>query len=257
VTEEGRNLIPFARQTLDAAESLWHSAYSYRNVPSGRVRLGVPIALGLQLSRHLPDLLDQYPEISIDLVLHDNATSLIDTGLDLDVKIGPIADSSLITRGLGWTTARLVAAPAYLRDRAPPKHPHDLVSHECITCRDCQNDNVWRFSSAEGELAVTVGGRVQANNVEAVRRVALAGLGIALLTQVQIDDDIRENRLHPLLSDFPPLRLPLSVVYPSRQHLPLRTRVVLEFLVELYKTDPAMSSHRIRAAAPPEHAKAA
>jgi DNA-binding transcriptional LysR family regulator len=254
VTEEGRNLIPLARQTLDAAEAFLHSAYSYRDAPSGRVRLGVPMALGPHLGRHLPELLEQYQGISIDLVLHDSAANPIDTGLDLDIKIGPIADSTLITRSLGWTSARLVAAPGYLRGRSVPKHPNDLLGHECITYHDGQKDSVWRFSSAEGELHVTVHGRVRANNVEALRRTALAGLGITLLTQVQIDDDIREGRLTPLLPDYPPLGLPLSVVYPSRQHLPLRTRVVLEFLNGLYKTDPAIALRVIRAAAPSEYA---
>jgi DNA-binding transcriptional LysR family regulator len=70
------------------------------------------MALGLQLSPHLAGLLDRYEEISIDLILHDNAKNLIEAGLDLDVRIGPIADSSLITRRLGSATAYLVAAPA-------------------------------------------------------------------------------------------------------------------------------------------------
>jgi DNA-binding transcriptional LysR family regulator len=254
VTEEGRGLIPFARQTLDAVETLQHSVHRHRNVPSGRVRLGIPMALGLQLSPHLAGLLDRYEEISIDLILHDNAKNLIEAGLDLDVRIGPIADSSLITRRLGSATAYLVAAPGYLRDRALPKHPRDLLGHDCIACHDWQVNNVWRFSSPEGELAVTVSGRVRANNTEAVRRAAVEGLGIALLTQMEIDGDIREGRLWQLLPDFPPLHLPLSVVYPSRRNLPLRTRVVLEFLFELFKTDTAMSARRRSAATAPEYA---
>jgi DNA-binding transcriptional LysR family regulator len=196
--------------------------------------LGIPMALGLQLSRHLVGLLDRYKEISIDLVLHDNASNLIEAALDLDVRIGPIADSHMITRRLGSTTECLVAAPGYLRNRGLPKHPHDLLDHECITHHGWQEDNVWRFSSSEGEFAVTVQGRVRVNNAEAVRRAAIEGLGIALLTLEQIEDDLREERLEPIMPDFPPLRVPLSVVYPSRRHLPLRTRVVLESLVELW-----------------------
>ena len=74
------------------------------------------------------------------------------------------------------------------------------------------------------------------------------------LTQMEIDGDIREGRLWQLLPDFPPLHLPLSVVYPSRRNLPLRTRVVLEFLFELFKTDTAMSARRRSAATAPEYA---
>ena len=138
------DLHPFARQTLDAVETLQHSVHRHRNVPSGRVRLGIPMALGLQLSRHLAGLLDRYKEISIDLILHDNAKNLIEAGLDLDVRIGPIADSSLITRCLGSATACLVAAPGYLRDRALPKHPRDLLGHDCIAYQTGRWRNVWR-----------------------------------------------------------------------------------------------------------------
>jgi DNA-binding transcriptional LysR family regulator len=177
---------------------------------------------------------------------------LIEAGLDLDVRIGPVADSSLITRRLGSASVCLVAAPGYLRDRALPKHPRDLLGHDCIAYHAWQADNVWRFSSPEGELAVTVRGRVRANNTEAVRRAAVEGLGIALLTQMEIDGDIREGRLWQLLPDFPPLHLPLSVVYPSRRNLPLRTRVVLEFLFELFRPDTAMSGCTRSAATAPE-----
>jgi DNA-binding transcriptional LysR family regulator len=238
MTEEGRDLIPLARQTVDAAENLQHSVHRRRDVPTGRVRLGIPMALGLQLSRHLAGLLDRYKEISIDLVLHDNASNLIEAALDLDVRIGPIADSHMITRRLGSATECLVAAPGYLRNRGLPKHPHDLLDHECIVHHGWQEDSVWRFSSSEGELAVTVQGRVRFNNAEAVRRAALEGLGIALLTLEQTEDDMREGRLEPVMPDFPPLRVPLSVVYPSRRHLPLRTRVVLEFLIALWQQRP-------------------
>jgi DNA-binding transcriptional LysR family regulator len=114
-----------------------------------------------------------------------------------------------------------------------------LKDHDCIVYHRWGEDNVWWFSSPEGELSVPVHGRFRANNAVAVRRAALDGLGVAQLSHLMVEDDLRAGRLQALLPDFPPLRVPLSVVYPSRRNLPPRTRAVIEFLAELFRADPA------------------
>jgi DNA-binding transcriptional LysR family regulator len=241
LTEEGRELMPAAQQLVDSAEALRNSVGRRRGVPVGRVRLSVPVPLGLSLSSQLGSLLDRCKELSIDLVLRDRTSDLIEEGLDLEVRVGPISDTALIARRIGSTTAFLVAAPRYLRDRSPPAHPRDLQEHDCIVYHRWGDDNTWWFSSPDGEVSVSVRGRFRANNGEAVRRAALDGLGIALLSHLTAQEDIREGRLELLMPDFPPLRFPLSVVYPSRHNLPARTRFVIDFLTEVLRADPAMA----------------
>jgi DNA-binding transcriptional LysR family regulator len=237
LTEEGRGLIPAAQKILDAAEGLHHSVGRRRNSPVGRVRMSVPVPLGLRLSGRLGRLLDQHKDLSIDLILRDGTSNLVEEGLDLEVRVGEIVDSTLIARHVGWTTAFLVAAPQYLRGRSPPAHPDDLELHDCIVYHRWGDDNVWWFSSPDGDLSISVAGRFRANNAAAVHRAALDGLGIALLSHLVAEEDIREGRLISLLADFPPLRFPISIVYPSRRNLPPRTRVVMEFLTDLIRAD--------------------
>jgi DNA-binding transcriptional LysR family regulator len=241
LTEEGRDLMPAAQQLIDSAESLRNSVGRRRAAPIGRVRLSIPVPFGLSLSSQLRPLLDRCTELSIDLVLRDRTSDLVDEGLDLEVRVGPIADSSLIARRIGSTTAYLVAAPRYLSDRSPPTHPRDLQQHDCVVYHRWGDDNIWWFSSPEGELSISVRSRFRANNAEAVRRAALDGLGIAMLSHLTAREDIREGKLTVLMPDFPPLRFPLSVVYPSRRSLPARTRAVIDFLAELVRADPAMT----------------
>jgi DNA-binding transcriptional LysR family regulator len=242
LTEEGRDLIAAAQQLVDAAEALQDSARRRRGKPVGRVRLAVPVPLGLYLSCQLGRLLDRHEELSIDLVLRDGVSDLIEEGLDLQVWIGAITDSSLISRRIGSTTAFLVAAPRYLSGRTPPSVPHDLTEHECIVYHRWGRDDVWWFSSPEGEVPITVKGRLRTNNAAAVHRAVLDGRGIALMSHLLVANDIREGQLHTLMPAFPPVRFPLYVAYPSRRNLPARTRIVIDFLAELLHADPASAA---------------
>ena len=242
LTYEGRDLLPAAQQLVDSADALRESMGRRRGKPVGPVRLGVPVALGLYLSSQLGGLLNEHEELSIDLVLRDDIADMIEEGLDLQVLVGAANDSALISRRVGATTAFLVAAPQYLKERSLPEQPSDLRDHDCIVYRRWgRRDDVWWFSSAEGNVSVPVRGRFRANNAEAVHRATLDGRGITLLSHLLVADDIRSGRLRSLMPAFRPLRFPLTVVYPSRRNLPPRVRTVIEFLTELLHADPEMT----------------
>jgi DNA-binding transcriptional LysR family regulator len=239
LTDEGRDLLSSAQQLVDAADALQESTGRRRTKAVGRVRLGVPVPLGFYFSSKLCGLLEKHDELSIDLVLHDKVRDLIEEGIDLQVCVGQLSDSALISRRIGVTTTFLVAAPDYLKGRAPLERPADLQKHDCINHR-WGRDDVWSFESPEGTVSVPVQGRFRANNSEAVRRAVLNGQGIALLSHLLVADDIKAGRLRVVMPAFPPARLPLTVVYPSRRNLPPRVRAVIEFLSETIQADPAM-----------------
>jgi DNA-binding transcriptional LysR family regulator len=173
--------------------------------------------------------------------LRDGISDLVEEGLDLEVRLGTIEDSALISRHIGSTTAFLVASPQYLQGKSLPTHPRDLQEHDCIVYHRWGDDDVWWFSSPQGNLSVSVSGRFRANNATAVHRAAIEGRGIAIISHLLALEDIQKGRLQALMPEFSPLSFPNSVVYPSRRNLPLRTRVVIEFLTELMRADPAMS----------------
>jgi len=240
LTEEGRNLLPAARSLVEAAESLSVSASPDQARPSGKVRLSLPASLALHICNHARGLLDSHPGLSLDMVVRDSTSNLIEDGLDLEVRLGPIDDSSLISRRVGMTSAFLVAAPSYLAGRPVPRAPQDLRHHDCVVYSRWGKDDTWWFEAAEGQFSVNVPCRLRANNASAVHQAVLGGNGIAILSHLMVADDLHAGRLVSLLPDFPPARLPLYIVYPSRRNLPLRTRVVIEFIAELLKADPAM-----------------
>jgi len=239
LTDEGRELVPAAQQLVDSADAMQQQTGRRRTKPVGLVRLSVPLPLGLYFSGKLDSLLKKHDELSIDLILHDKLRDLIEEGIDLQVCVGEVSDSALISRRIGTTTAFLVASPDYLKGRAVPKEPADLQQHNCIVYHRWGRDDVWWFAGPEGAVSASVRGRFRANNSEAVRRAALNGQGIALLSHLLVADDIGAGRLRVLMPAFPPARFPLTVVYPSRRNLPPRVRAVIEFLSEIVQADPA------------------
>src|ERR1700722_7844614 len=159
LTEEGRDLVPAAQQLVDSADALQERTGRRRTTPVGRVRLSVPGPLGLYFSSKLNSLLKKHDELSIDLILHDRLRDLIEEGIDLQVCVGEVSDSALISRRIGATTAFLVAAPNYVKCRAVPEQLADLQSHDCIVYHRWGREDVWWFVSPEGPLSVSVRGR--------------------------------------------------------------------------------------------------
>src|SRR5260370_35120852 len=200
----------------------------------------MPVPRGLYFSSKLDSLLKKHDELSIDLILHDRLRDLIEEGIDLQVWGGGVNDSALISRRIGATGAFIGAGSDYLTGRAAPNEPADLQQHECIVYHRWGRDDVWWFASPEGAVSVSVRGRFRANNSEAVRRAALNGHGIALLSHLLVADDISPGLLRALMPTFPPARFPLIVVYPSPRNLPPPLRPVIEFFTAILQPPPAV-----------------
>ncbi|CAM5776205.1 LysR family transcriptional regulator [Labrys miyagiensis] len=241
LTAEGEGMIPMAMRVVEAVESLGETACPGGAPVSGKVRLSLPAPLGLYMSERLAGLLRRHPALAVDLVFRDDPSDLVGDGIDIEVRIGQVADNSLVCRRIGWTTAYLVAAPCYLEGRPGVAAPDDLPVHDCICYSRAGDGRSWSFSNGADDVAVRIAPRMTANNAVAVHRAALAGGGLAILSHILVCQDIAEGRLISLMQDFPPARLPINAVYPSRRNMPPRVRAVLDFLVEAVREDPLMA----------------
>lgn len=242
LTAEGEHMIPMALRVVEAVDALSEASCSDTAMAAGRVRLTLPAPLGLYVSDRLPTLLERHPGLSVEMMFREEPSDLVGEGIDLEVRLGPVSDSSLMCRRIGWTTAFLVAAPDYLEQRSAPKRPDDISHHECICYSRAGDGRAWTFSDGSDEVFVRIAPRLVANNAVAVHRAVLAGGGLAILSHLLACPDIEAGRLVNVMPEFPPARLPISVVYPSRRNVPLRVRTVLDFLVQAVKEDPLMAS---------------
>jgi DNA-binding transcriptional LysR family regulator len=230
LTDDGRELLEYALQMLELRDAMEGVLRSQSVSPKGTVRLAMPVNFSVFMVPRIPLLMQRYPELSLEVVVADHVLDLIEARLDLAVRPGPIADSSLIARQFYESRRIMVAAPSYLERRGEPAVPHDLRNHDCLLHEF--HAGIWGFQGPEGPIDVTISSRFCANSTEVLQRLALLGQGIALLPVLRAIDDVRAGQLRRVLKDYQVPAVPVFIVYPSRRHLPPRTRVVIDFLVE-------------------------
>jgi DNA-binding transcriptional LysR family regulator len=168
---------------------------------------------------------------------------MVQEGLDLAIRIAPVTDPTLVARRVGSTTMVTVASPAYLAERGTPARPQDLTEHDCVIFTRLQTPELWRLTNADGTEEVGVRGRLHANSIECILQATLAGAGIALLPSWLLGEQLASGALEPVLTAWQPGRRAISVVYPSRRFLAPRTRAVIDFLVDEFRLDPAISAY--------------
>ena len=235
LTVYGHDLLGHARHIIASASDLVDTLGQQRAAPTGKVRIGLPAGAARLLTPAFVHLLGRYPGLAVDFVVREETADLIEDRLDLAMALGQPPDASLVARSVGEFGRALVAAPSYLEKHGAPAAPCNLVQHACIVHDVGPVSATWRLLGPGGPHNIEIIGKFNATNSEVVRQAALSGHGIALLPEPQVLDDILAARLYRLLPDYPTERTRIFLVYPSRRHLPPRTRVVIDFLVERFK----------------------
>ena len=179
LTEAGRGYYEQVARILAQMEEADLSVSQLQATPRGKLRVNAPMSFSLlRLAPVLPDFLALYPEIDVDVAMNDRRVDLMEEGFDLAIRIGRLADSSLVARKLGPMQRIVCASPAYFAERGLPKVPADLRTHACLCYSNADTVDEWRFSEPDGRpITVEVKGRVRANNGDLLRLAALRGLG--------------------------------------------------------------------------------
>ncbi|WP_028082029.1 LysR family transcriptional regulator [Solimonas soli] len=231
-TTEALRLYEHARQLLDAVEEIRFS----KDRPAaavGMLRVTMPHSFGRR--RIVPLLgrfLERHPQVQLDIVLDDNPLDLVEEGIELGIRLGPLASSTLVARPIGIAEQYLVASLAYIARAGTPETPQDLANHRCLLNTATRRSNRWEFESEHGRSAVEIAGQAQANDPEALYDMVLAGLGIALIPDWLLDRDIEEGRVLWLLRDYYPTPQPVNIVYSQTRFPSQRARSFIEFLLE-------------------------
>lgn len=233
LTPEGEAYHRDARRILQDLSEAEH-AIGNQGAPRGRLRVSSTLAHGRHvLIPLLPEFLERYPAIRVDLSLTDARIDLVEERADVAIRIGPLPNSSLMARRLGDSGRTIIASPAYLAHHGTPDVPEDLRSHNCINFNFRRHDPDWPFRRGEEMFALDVAGNIEANNGETVVQLALEGIGIARVGTFHVAGMIERGELVPLLEAYNPGdREPIHALFIGGMTMPARVRVFVDYLVE-------------------------
>lgn len=234
LTDAGKTLAERAARILAEGEAAENDALAQSATPRGRIRLAVPMSFGVRsVAALLPEFLERYPEISIDLHLSDAIVDLIGEGFDAALRIAVMPDSSLVARRLCAINRYVLAAPSYLAREGRPTHPLDLAKHKCLTYSYLHTADSWHFTGPDGEhVSVRPAGPLRVNNSDAVMPTLIAGLGIAALPEFIAADALATGEVEIIMEDWQIPQAALHFVTPSAGPRPARIDALAEFLAK-------------------------
>jgi DNA-binding transcriptional LysR family regulator len=202
----------------------------------GVLRITAPVQFG---RRHVAPIvsayLNAYPEVGVELSLNDRNLDLIEERFDLAVRIGPLADSSLVARQIASVRRVVVASPAYLAAHGTPRVPADLTAHDTIFGRARTPARDWRFGPAPRGAVVRLAPRLRVDDVETQVQAAQAGRGITRPLSYQVSEQLADGSLIRLLKEFEPEPLPVQLVTLSRSHLAPKLRAFLDLAMTMFR----------------------
>jgi DNA-binding transcriptional LysR family regulator len=244
LTQLGELYFERACQILDQIDALSDAVSGHSGAPSGLLSVHTRVSIASAfIADALPRFLKLYPDIRLRLWLTEEPRDVLDSKIDVSIRIGVPDDPSLMIRRLSPGMERILfAAPSYLRDRPPIRHPKDLLSHNCLTIpqeADLEDGRAsWFYRDTEGVHELRVGGSLQVNDVPMLRRAALDGVGIALLPAWLMSDALGTDGIRRILPEYEltPTSFDASLyaVFPRTPRMPPKLRVFLDFLVEIF-----------------------
>ncbi len=235
LTEAGRNFLIRSEQLLQDLEMAFNEARQQRANPVGELRISAPVSFGHHhLCQALADFHENYPKISTNLSLNDRYIDIVDEGFDLAIRIGALADSSMIARRLAPCRLRLMASPEYLTKAEKLEHPADLKRHNCLIYSNFSQSKAWQFNQDDKMVSVSVSGNFMSNSGEACVVAATQGMGIVLEPEFFASQSLANGALIEVLEGWTPKQLNIYAVYPANRLLPQKVRVLVDFLASWF-----------------------
>lgn len=234
LTEPGRSYFENARRIIEDTRAVEDRLHALGDRPFGELRMSIPVVFAHGcLNDWLPEFLERYPEVTLNIDISERRADLIAEGIDLLVRIGKLPPSELIARELFKTDRMTVAAPSYVERAGIPMHPNDLKHHDLIDFSFHGNTQTWSYVGLDQEtINVSINPRVRCNDAQTEKALAMSGSGITRLPKLACQNELASGELVPLLTKFMKPPTTVHAVYASRINLPAKTRAMIDFLIE-------------------------
>ncbi|GIK78918.1 MAG: LysR family transcriptional regulator [Pseudorhodoplanes sp.] len=237
LTDEGRSYLSFCEQLFRQIEGTERAIVRTRSEPTGTLKMMAPKSFG---SLHLADAVIAFarvqPRLRVSLILDDvsiRTYDFLEKGLDLALRISSMRNASVIERPVAPLEWILCASPDYLSREGRPASPADLARHDCLVhVHVSANDRIWRFQGPRGAVSVKVSGAFFSNSALALRKAALAGLGITFVPRYCVAGDLAAGELVPVLPRYRVPARPLMAVFPRMDVVPQKVALFVDFLTD-------------------------
>lgn len=241
ITDAGRNYLESAERILADVEAADSAVAADRIEAKGLLRLSAPVSFGTgQIAPLLPEFAQRFPLVSVELGLNDRLVDLADEGWDLAIRVGSLADSSLIARRIAPCRTVLCASPAYLKAHGTPRTVASLAGHNCLgyTLSRLAGADHWAFGK-RGDVSVNVAGNLRANNGDALLAAAVAGQGLVYQPTFVAADELRAGTLVAIPLDHPTVEFGgIYAIYPPDRHPAAKLRAFIDFLATRFAPEP-------------------
>lgn len=234
LTEGGQRYFDACSRVIDDLRDADEAVTGEYRQPRGDLVITAPLGFGQQhLQPVVHEFLRAYPQVNAHLQLADRVLALVEEHVDCALRIGRLADSTLVAREVGSVRTVVCASPVYLAARGVPADLSALAVHDCISWTGLGPQRTWSFAVWQGDTALTkavnVNVRVSTTTPESALGAALAGLGLVQATTYQVAPHVAEGRLVPVLSAHDSEPMPVSLVHPGQRLIPLKLRAWLDF----------------------------
>lgn len=231
-TEAGTSFYERSLRTIEEAGEAVLAARGAASGLSGKLRVSAAVCFArLHIVPKLPEFLRDHPELDLELVLDDRTIDLVDEGIDIALRMGPLASSSMTARLLADAPRRVVATPEYLRRHGVPKTPQDLLAHQTVIyTRDMGGGEDWTFRKGDEEVAVKLHGQVKINATEGLRAAVFAHMGLAIASGWSFSPELTSGEVVSVLDDWALPRLGVSAVYPTGRMASTKARQFAAFV---------------------------
>lgn len=203
----------------------------------GQLRVAMPLSLGpTHFAPVLAEMAHRNPDLQVHAAYSDRFVDLVAEGFDCAIRVGRLADSSLVAKRIGPVSGSFVASPDYIKRHGAPETPEELLSHQALM----QGTETWTMMDGDRIITVQPQGRFKADNGVALVAAAAAGLGIGYVPDCLTHDLVMAGALVPVMTRFPPESVAAYVVRPAGQHPSQKVRVLTDMLIEHFKANPEL-----------------
>jgi DNA-binding transcriptional LysR family regulator len=233
-TDAGQKFYEGAKRALEQADAADLAARGAGASLSGTLRIGAAVTFArLHVVPRLVTFLAAHPRLEMDVVLDDRTIDLVEAGIDVALRMGPMADSALVARKIAECPRRVLGTPAYFERHGVPMVPTDLAAHEAIVYDVKGGGSAWTFTRNGTESSITIGGRLRFTAAEGVREAVLAAAGLAIASEWMFGPELENGRVRVVLADWTLEPMELWAVFPTGRRASAKARAFVAFMEEV------------------------